>query len=171
MDPRLSILKAYTTPLQMQSHGLSMTPVSIKQLRVTLWQKSRAKNHSETKLDGSLKTLVPTRNRHQQIYEDLNLEFANHGEVDEIYPLTTLEIAKAQQKDQESKVHYKQNAKTPKEDVRLWLIEDTKVLYKNDKLIIPASQPHRAVSWYHHYLQHPDHLGLHHKPSYGYPYT
>jgi hypothetical protein len=49
----------------------------------------------------------------------LNLEFANHGEVDEIYPLTTLEIAKAQQKDQESKVHYKQNAKTPKEDVRL----------------------------------------------------
>jgi hypothetical protein len=35
MDPRLSTLKACTTMLQMQSHGLSMTPASIKQLRVT----------------------------------------------------------------------------------------------------------------------------------------
>ncbi len=29
------------------------------------------------------------------------------------------------------------------------------MLCKNDKLIIPASLRHRAVSWYHHYLQHP----------------
>jgi hypothetical protein len=35
-DPRLSILKAYTTPLHMQSHCLGMTPVSIEQLRVTI---------------------------------------------------------------------------------------------------------------------------------------
>ncbi len=34
--PRLSILKAYTTPLQMQFHGLSMTPASIEQLRATM---------------------------------------------------------------------------------------------------------------------------------------
>jgi hypothetical protein len=40
------------------------------------------------------------------------------------------------------------------------LIEDTKVLCKNDKLIIPASLQHRAVSWYHHYLQHPGHSCL-----------
>jgi hypothetical protein len=33
-------------------------------------------------------------------------------------------------------------------------IQDTKGLWKNDKLIIPASLWHRAVSWYHHYLQH-----------------
>ncbi len=33
--PRLSTLKAYTIPLQMQFHGLSMTPASIKQLRTT----------------------------------------------------------------------------------------------------------------------------------------
>jgi hypothetical protein len=71
---------------------------------------------SETKLDGSLRTLVQTRNRHQH-HEDLNLVFANHGEEDEIYPLTTIEIANAQQKDQELKVYYKQNAKTPKEDM------------------------------------------------------
>ncbi len=39
MGPRLSISNAYTTPLQMQSHGFIMTLVSIKQLRVTPWQK------------------------------------------------------------------------------------------------------------------------------------
>jgi hypothetical protein len=40
------------------------------------------------------------------------------------------------------------------------LIENTKVLCKEDKLIIPASLQHRAVSWYHHYLQHPGHSRL-----------
>jgi hypothetical protein len=39
-------------------------------------------------------------------------------------------------------------------------IEDTKVLCKEDKLVIPASLQHRAVSWYHHYLQHPGHSRL-----------
>jgi hypothetical protein len=40
------------------------------------------------------------------------------------------------------------------------LIEDTQALCKNDKLIIPASLRHRAVSWFHHYLQHPGHSCL-----------
>ncbi len=40
------------------------------------------------------------------------------------------------------------------------LIENTKVLCKGNKLIIPASLQHRAVSWYHHYLQHPGHSCL-----------
>ncbi len=40
------------------------------------------------------------------------------------------------------------------------LIEDTKVLCKDDKWNIPASLQHRAVSWYHHYLQHPGHSRL-----------
>jgi hypothetical protein len=92
--------------------------------------------------------------------DDLNLVFANHGEEDDIYPLTTIKIAETQQKDQELKVDFKQNAKTPKEDICFQLIEDTKVLCKNDKLIIPASLRHRAVSWYHHYHQHPGHLHL-----------
>jgi hypothetical protein len=40
------------------------------------------------------------------------------------------------------------------------LIDDTKVLCKNGKLIIPTALRHRAVSWYHHRLQHPGHLLL-----------
>ncbi len=93
-------------------------------------------------------------------HDDLNLMFANHREEGETYILTTIEIAKAQKKDWGLKVYYKKNAKTPKKDVHFQLLEDTKVQCKNDKLIILASLRHRAVSWYHHYLQHPCHLCL-----------
>ena len=48
----------------------------------------------------------------------------------------------------------------PQKDMGLHLIEDTKVLCKNGKLMIPTSLRHRAVSWYHHYLQHPGHLPI-----------
>jgi hypothetical protein len=53
-----------------------------------------------------------------------------------------------------------QTAKTPEKGMSFQLIENTKVLCKDNKLIIPASLQHRAVSWYHHYLQHPGHLCL-----------
>jgi hypothetical protein len=36
-------------------------------------------------------------------HDDLNLVFENHRDEDEIYPLTTIEIAEAQQNDQELK--------------------------------------------------------------------
>ena len=58
--------------------------------------------------------------------EDLNFAFANHGEEDEIYPLTTIEIAEAQHKDQELNVYYKKDARMPKKDICLQLVEDTK---------------------------------------------
>jgi hypothetical protein len=92
--------------------------------------------------------------------EDLNFVFANHGEEDEIYPSTTIEITEAQCEDQELKVYFKKNAPKPKKDVHLQLIEDAQVLCKNGKLIIPTSLRHRPVAWYHHYLQHPGHLCL-----------
>ncbi len=85
---------------------------------------------------------------------------ANHREEDEIYPLTTIEIAAAQQKDQELKVYYKKNSRMRKKDMCLQLVEDTTVLCKDGKLIIPASLQHRAVAWYHLYLQHPGHSRL-----------
>jgi hypothetical protein len=43
----------------------------------------------------------------------------------------------------------------PQKDIDIQLIEDTKVLCKNGKVMIPTSLRHRAVSWYHHYLQYP----------------
>ncbi len=93
-------------------------------------------------------------------HKDLNFAFANHREEDEIYPLTTIEIAEAQRKDQEFKAYYKENAIMPKKDICLQLVEDTNLLCKNSKLIIPASLQHRAVAWYHHYLQNPGHSRL-----------
>jgi hypothetical protein len=56
-------------------------------------------------------------------HEDLNLMFAAHGEEDKIYPLTIIEIAKAQKKDRNLKIYYKRNAKTP--EMRFQLIRAT----------------------------------------------
>ncbi len=70
-------------------------------------------------------------------HDDWNLVTAHHEEEDKIYPLTLTEIADAQRKDQELKVYFKKNEKMSQKDVGLHLIEDTKVLCKNGKVIIP----------------------------------
>ncbi len=54
---------------------------------------------SETKLDGSLKTLVQTKSRHQK-NEDLKLVFAKSLRRGQNIPSHYKEIAKAQNKDQ-----------------------------------------------------------------------
>ncbi len=48
----------------------------------------------------------------------------------------------------------------PKKDMCLQLLEDTKVLCKSGKLVIPTSLQNRAVAWYHQYFQHPGHSHL-----------
>jgi hypothetical protein len=65
-------------------------------------------------------------------HEDWNLVFANHGEEDEMYPLAIIEIAKAHNRDQNLKIYYKQNAKTPEKGMSFQLIENTNVLCKDD---------------------------------------
>jgi hypothetical protein len=52
-------------------------------------------------------------------HEDLNFTFANHGEEDELYPLTTIDEveAEAQCKDHELKVYYKRIKMQKKMDV------------------------------------------------------
>ncbi len=57
MGPRLSISKAYTIPLQMQSHCLSMTPMSFEQLELLYNKVNKTQKQSKTKLDGSLKNI------------------------------------------------------------------------------------------------------------------
>jgi hypothetical protein len=64
-------------------------------------------------------------------HDDWNLVFAHHEKEDEIYPLTTIEIADAQCKEQELKVYYKKNAQIPQRDICFHLIEDKKVLCNN----------------------------------------
>jgi hypothetical protein len=84
------------------------------------------------------------------VYEDsMNFVFANTQEEDSIYPLNVSDIAEAQNTDE----NLTRLTKSDKYEVKL--VDDTEVLCKNGKLVIPKSLQRRAVEWYHHYLQHP----------------
>ena len=84
-----------------------------------------------------------------QLKESMNLVFANRSEEEAIFPLTVSEIAESQSKDKGM------NKLAKKEKYTFQLVENTKVLCKDGKLVIPNDLQHRAISWYHHYLQHP----------------
>jgi hypothetical protein len=84
----------------------------------------------------------------------MNHVFATRSDEKEIYPLTVSEIAEEQAKD---KSLQKQKSTSNVEET---LIENTYVLCKNGRLIIPKTLQTRAVAWYHHYLQHPGHTRL-----------
>jgi hypothetical protein len=90
---------------------------------------------------------------------NLNQVFANHSEEEEIFPLTTPEIAEAQKANAKLKHCFKHNAVLDKGlDVRL--VDNTYVVCKDGRMIIPKSLQRCAVLWYHHYLQHPGHSRL-----------
>jgi hypothetical protein len=87
--------------------------------------------------------------------------FANRSEEDDIYPLTTVEIAEAQKADAAYKNLFKRNAVIDK-GLEIKLIENTLCVCKDGRLVIPKPLQRRAVLWYHHYLylQHPGHTHL-----------
>ena len=78
--------------------------------------------------------------------ESMNLVFTNQNEEDAIYPLTTREIAEAQQQDNDLKTQ------AAKEGYSTQLVKNIKVLSKQYKLVIPNSLQHSTVAWFHHYL-------------------
>ena len=75
--------------------------------------------------------------------------FANQSKEDAIYPLTTQEIAEAQQQDNDLKTQDEKEAYSTK------LVENIKVLCHNGKMVVRKNLQHRAKAWFHHYLQHP----------------
>jgi hypothetical protein len=90
---------------------------------------------------------------------NLNQVFANRRKEEEIFPLTTPEIAEAQKADVKLKPCFKHNTVLDKGlDVRL--IDHTYVVCKDCRMIIPKPLQRHAVLWYHHYLQHPGHIQL-----------
>ncbi len=86
-------------------------------------------------------TIFPSDNldSYTNKHDDWNLVFAHHKEEEEVYPLTLPEIADTHHKDQELKAYFKKNAIMPHKDMVIQLIEDTKVLCKNGRLMIPTS--------------------------------
>jgi hypothetical protein len=87
---------------------------------------------------------------------NLNKVFANHSEEEEISPFTTPEIVEAQKADIKLKHCFKRNAVLDK-GLYVRLVDNTYVVCKDGRMIIPKPLQRRAVSWYHHYLQHPGH--------------
>ena len=98
--------------------------------------------------------MLPQKRAQQNQQHQKNMVFVNPSEEDVIYPLTVKEIALAQERDLVLK------NLTKMEKYSTHLVEDTKVLCKDGKMVIPKILQHRAVSWYHHYLQHPGHTCL-----------
>ncbi len=84
----------------------------------------------------------------------MNEVFANCSDEDEIYSLTTVEIAAAQRADASLKHLFKRNAVID-QGLEIKLIENTICVCKDGQLVIPKPLQVRAVKWYHHYLQHP----------------
>jgi hypothetical protein len=84
----------------------------------------------------------------------MNMVFANCSEEDVNCPLTVKKIAQAQEED----AALQKLSKTDKYSTQL--IEGTQVLCKDGKMVIPKFLQRRAVSWYHHYLQHPGHTRI-----------
>jgi hypothetical protein len=82
----------------------------------------------------------------------MNLVFTNQD--DEDAPLTSREVAEAQ------KHNVELNTMTDKDGYTTQLVENTKVLCKNGKILISKSLQKCAVAWYHHYLQHPGNTHL-----------
>jgi hypothetical protein len=78
----------------------------------------------------------------------MNPVFANQDDEEATYPLTTREIAEAQKHDIELKTM------TDKYGYTTQLVENTNVLCKNGKIVIPTNLQQCAVAWNHHYLQH-----------------
>jgi hypothetical protein len=90
---------------------------------------------------------------------NLNQVFANRSKEEEIFPLTTQEIADAQKAEDKLKHCIKHNAVL---NIRLEvsLVDDTHVVCKDGRMIIPKPLKQCTVLWYHHYLQHPEHTQL-----------
>jgi hypothetical protein len=72
----------------------------------------------------------------------MNEVFANRSDKDEIYPLTTVEIAEAQQADASLKHLFKRNAVID-QGLEIKLIENTACVCKDGRLVIPS--PYRCV--------------------------
>jgi hypothetical protein len=96
--------------------------------------------------------------KHQQ-ETNLNSVFANHSNEDEIYPLTAQEVTDVQKTDATLKHCFKRNYVFDK-GVDIRLVDDTSVVCKEGRMIIPKPLQGRTVMWYHHYLQHPGHTRL-----------
>jgi hypothetical protein len=105
-------------------------------------------------------TMKPARQRKPTAFTITKcLLFANCSNEDEIYPLTTADIAAAQQADASLKHLFKCNAVID-QGLEIKLIENMTCVCKDGQLVIPKPLQVCAIKWYHHNLQHSGHTRL-----------
>jgi hypothetical protein len=85
--------------------------------------------------------------------------FANCSKEEEIFPLTNPEIAEAQKVDVKLKHCFRCKAVLNK-GLEVRTVDNTYMVCKDGKMILPKLLHRHAVLWYHHYLQHPGHTIL-----------
>ncbi len=90
---------------------------------------------------------------------NLNQVFTNCSKEEEIFPLTTSEIAEAQKAAVKLKHCFRRNAVLDK-GLEVRLVDNMYVVCKDGKMMIPKPLQRRAVLWHHQYLQHPGHTQL-----------
>ena len=94
--------------------------------------------------------LCHTRTQQPAIHPaSMNLVFANCSEEDVIYPPAIKKIAEAQE------TYPNIHKLTSDSKYNRQLVENTQVLCKCTAMVLPTALQHKAISWYHHYLQHP----------------
>ncbi len=83
--------------------------------------------------------------------------FANHSKgKGDLSPHHSRKIAEAQKADVKLKHCFRRNAVLDK-GLEVRLVDNTYVVCKDGKMIVPKPLQRCAVLWYHHYLQHPGH--------------
>jgi hypothetical protein len=85
---------------------------------------------------------------------NLNQVLANLSKEEEIFLLTTQEIVEAQKADDKLKHCFKHNMVLDKGQ-EVSLVNNTHMVCKDDRMIIPKPLQRGTVLWFHHYLQHP----------------
>ncbi len=139
-DPKLNKTNEYTH---------AMLGVEPEELSVQQWKSFAHHWHSYNEAS------MPT----QAHCFHMNEVFVNCSDEDEIYSLTTAEIAAAQRADASLKHLFKHNAVID-QGLEIKLIEITTCVCKDGRLVTPKPLQVHAVKWYHHYLQHPRHTRL-----------
>jgi hypothetical protein len=123
------------------------------------WYVGKREYHCE--VEGFLETCCyneyNTGNKTQEC--NLNQVFVNRVKEKEISPLTTQEIAEAQKADHKLKHCFKCDVVLDK-GLEVSLVDNTYMVCKDGRMIIPKPLQWHAVLWFHHYLQHPGHTCL-----------
>ena len=88
---------------------------------------------------------------------NLNHVFANHSNEEEINPLTAQEVTDTHRVNATIKHCFKRNHVFDK-DFNIRLVDKISVVCKNGRMVIPKPLQRSAVLWFHHYLQHPEHM-------------